>query len=332
MFISIFIEIVIAALLVASLIPLVREQIWWLRAWTYARLQVFWLTVILATVYFVMNGVNPVKGALLLFAVIVILGLCLRDILPFMPFAPKQTRRAPPGEPGHTITLLAANVLQDNEDAEGLLDTIQTEQPNVVFLVETNAAWKARMSTIETAYPHTHLLALEDYNGMLLYSRYPIENLQVRYLVQDHIPSITADLRISETQTIRFYGLHPRPPRPQDDTADLDSELLFVANEAAHSTDPIIVTGDLNDVGWSSTTKQFLRTSGLLDPRKGRGLFNSYNAKIPVVRWPLDHIFHSEHFSLRAIKRLPAFGSDHFPIYVSFNLMGVEYDNETGEA
>ena len=47
----------------------------------------------------------------------------------------------------------------------------------------------------------------------------------------------------------------------------------------------------------------------------GRGFYNSYNAKNPLARFPLDHIFHSEHFKLIRLERLPAIGSDHFPIY-----------------
>ena len=76
------------------------------------------------------------------------------------------------------------------------------------------------------------------------------------------------------------------------------------------------MAGDFNDVAWSYTTDLFRDLSGLLDPRRGRGLYATFPADYPLLRWPLDHVFHSEALALVEMRRLGDVGSDHFPILV----------------
>ena len=83
----------------------------------------------------------------------------------------------------------------------------------------------------------------------------------------------------------------------------------------AHAKRPVVVAGDLNDVAWSYTTSLFQRISRLLDPRLGRGFYNTFHAKYPILRFPVDHVFYSSSFRLVEMKRMPYYGSDHFPIF-----------------
>jgi hypothetical protein len=130
-------------------------------------------------------------------------------------------------------------------------------------------------------------------------------------------------------------GVHPRPPAPgeADESLERDAELLLVGRRVADSAIPVVVCGDLNDVAWSHTTRLFQKTSRLLDPRKGRGFINSFHARIPVLRWPLDHFFHSDHFHLVKMCRLPYTGSDHFPVQVILRIeRGAAEEQEAPQA
>ena len=156
---------------------------------------------------------------------------------------------------------------------------------------------------------------------MLLYSRFPLVDAQVRFLVEPDIPSMTARIRLPSGADVQFYGVHPRPPRPGDDTGDRDTELTLVAREIREQRRPTILAGDLNDVAWSRTSRQLQRIAALRDPRVGRGLFATFSANLPPgFRWPLDHVFVSDNFTLCALERPGHIGSDHFPLLVDVQL------------
>ena len=52
----------------------------------------------------------------------------------------------------------------------------------------------------------------------------------------------------------------------------------------------------------------------------GRGLFSTFHANHALLRYPLDHVFHSPDVALISLGRLGHVGSDHFPMRVEVAL------------
>lgn len=241
-----------------------------------------------------------------------------------LPYTRLHRREVPSAEPDprRSISILASNVLTPNRNVDALLDRIRTERPDVVVALETDKWWESRLDVLRADYPYVVSCPQDNFYGMHVYSRLRLENPAVQFLVEPDVPSVHAVAVLDDGRRVSLHCLHPRPPVPHEtgDATPRDAELVVVGRAVRQVDLPVIVAGDMNDVGWSATTRLFRKVSGLLDPRVGRGMFNTFHASMPAIRWPLDHLFHSRHFTLVTMKRLESIGSDHFPIYVSLCL------------
>lgn len=247
-------------------------------------------------------------------------------ILPYTALAPKQVRRAS-GTPdkAERIAILTVNVEIDNRDPGRVLELVSETDPDVLLVIETDRWWTEQLSSLHETYAYSLRHPRENAYGMCLYSKYPLFSPHVRFLVEEDIPSIHTRIVLPSGVHLWFHGMHPRPPHPRHDpdTTERDAELLTLARMVQDRDAPTIVTGDLNDVSWSYMTYLFQKISGLLDPRLGRGFYNTFHARYPFIRYPLDHTFHSEHFTLSQLRVLPHVGSDHFPVFAE-----LQYDPE----
>ncbi len=213
---------------------------------------------------------------------------------------------------------MVSNVYQHNTQYDKLLEIVKNVDPDILLFVETDALWESALSVLERNFPYKISYPLENTYGMILYSKLTIENSKICFLVEDDVPSFEVTVSLPSGVQVDLYTTHPQPPSPTENerSTERDAELLQIAKKVKSSNRPTLVMGDLNDVAWSHTTRLFKRISGLLDPRIGRGSFNTFHAKIPFMRFPLDHIFSSHHFTLGRIERLPFCNSDHFPIFI----------------
>ncbi|MEN8780002.1 MAG: endonuclease/exonuclease/phosphatase family protein [Desulfobacterales bacterium] len=314
MFATLLVATVVLSIL--SLLPLWRHEAWWVRSLDFPRLQLLVISLFLLFMDSVFLDLShPSTWGLL-----VIASLCFAYhawwIVPYTRLFPVEVKPAISADSQRIIRIMTANVLTPNRNAMALIELVRENSPDLLVTLESDAWWQARLDALEPDYPYTIKCPLDNLYGMHVYSRLPLPDSRIDYLVESDIPSIHTLVSLPSGHNIRVHFLHPAPPSPteSEESSERDAELVIVAKSVAKTDAPVIVTGDLNDVAWSETTRLFRKVSGLLDPRVGRGMFNTFHADYWFMRWPLDHLFHSDHFNLSCMRRLRGFGSDHFAL------------------
>lgn len=305
-----------------TLLPFIAADYWWIRIFDFPHIQLTILTLVALVTYFIKFNIKFIED----YIFVLVLGGCfafqLLKILPYLPSGNYELLDATPEANGPVIKFYIANVLQDNENPNKLIREIKKKDADVLLFMETNNRWKNDLEETVKNYQHRIEVPFDNTYGMLFYSKFPIRNGEVRFLVDDSIPSIHTILQLPAGEEIQLYFIHPTPPMPQHNpsSTDRDAEMMMVAKMANNNPLPVIVGGDFNDVAWSQTTQLFKSISELLDPRVGRGFYNTFNAKNSVMRWPLDHFFASDEFRLIKMELGEDIDSDHFPAYFEVKL------------
>ncbi len=300
-----------------SLIP--RDE-WWIRGTDFPRLQILAVgIVVFLLLLFWPSAWDFWRNAVLL-GLIAALAYQLKMVLPYTFVWKKQVAQVRPDQlnPDQQLSILVSNVLTPNTQYHKLISLVEQYQPDVLLTLETDSTWQQQLAVIEKDYPYRVPVPLDNLYGMHLYSRLPLKDTEVKFILSDEIPSIHSTVTLTSGVAVQLFCLHPKPPSPTEakDSTLRDAELLIVGEQIKDLDQSCVVMGDLNDVAWSRTTRLFQRVSGLLDPRVGRKYVNTFHADYPILRWSLDHIFHSTDFALVEMQRLPHIGSDHFPVFV----------------
>lgn len=308
-------------MLIPTLASLTKYDEWWVRGFDFPRLQICFLIILALSFDFFVYTFKEIWQYILVVLLFLTFFYQAAKIYPYTRLGKKQVLRFKGHQPESLISMLVSNVLTPNKKSNKLISRVRKEQPDLLLTLETDERWEKELAILEEDYPFTVKVPQDNLYGMHLYSRLKLVDIEVKYLIADGIPSIHGAVILDNGQKIKIHCLHPMPPSPNEDptSTNRDAELLLVGRELNPDKDSILVFGDLNDVAWSRTTTLFQKVSGLLDPRRGRGFFNTYNAKHFFLRWPLDHIFHTNDFTLVDLRRLKSIGSDHFPIFIKLN-------------
>jgi endonuclease/exonuclease/phosphatase (EEP) superfamily protein YafD len=279
---------------------------WRLELMTHFRAQYFWLLALAAFLLAVARRPRLAWIAAALCAVNLVL------IVPLY-FGPAIAGDRP------VSRAMSLNVYFHNQDFERTLEVIRQEDPDFVLLLEVTPAWADAMGALNATYPHKHLQPRKDSGGMALFSRVPIEDLEVRWLGESG-PSVILARLVLPSGTLTLIGAHtPSPKSPRNFTAR-NHGLTNLGELASSRAGAVMLLGDLNCTSWSPYFQDLLAVSGLLDSRRGFGVEASWPDLPLPMRIPIDHCLTTPDVSIKGRKIGANVGSDHRPLIVDFSI------------
>ncbi|TDN95320.1 endonuclease/exonuclease/phosphatase (EEP) superfamily protein YafD [Salegentibacter sp. 24] len=327
-YLLVFIGLITILISLGSLIS--NERIWWVKILDFPRIQVLILSSMVLVLFFILKrgfGSKDLNRGQWIFILGIITSIVIqvKYLYPYTNLGEKRLKSISLAEApeGSTFDLLVANVYLHNKKVQELIDIIDDREPDIILLMETDQWWENALQSIDDKYSYGMEYPLNNTYGMILYSKFPLFNQQIKFLTYDNVPSFHTLIELPSGKIFKFHGVHPVPPYPGEPNTTNDKEVALVKiGKMVEKTDmPGVVAGDFNDVAW--TREDLFKQDDLLeDVRIGRGIYNTYSAKSIFKRWPLDYVFTTEHFAVVDILRLRDIGSDHFPLYASLSLIG----------
>jgi endonuclease/exonuclease/phosphatase (EEP) superfamily protein YafD len=308
-------------MLIPTIASMTKFDQWWVRGFDFPRIQISFLIVIVLSFAIITYSFKEFWHFIIIgFLFISLIYQSIR-IFPYTIYSKKQVLAFQEKDSKGTISILVSNVLTPNRSSGKLIVHVLKNQPDMLLTLETDHYWENELKVLEADYPYTVKIPKDNFYGMHLYSKLKLEEIEVKYIIENDIPSIHGYVRLDNGKKIKIHCLHPKPPSPteNDTSTNRDAELLFVGRNVKKDQESVLLFGDLNDVAWSRTTQLFQKLSGLMDPRIGRGFFNTFHTGYALFRWPLDHVFHTNDFTLIEITRLTSIDSDHFPMFIKLN-------------
>lgn len=301
-----------------SVLPFIKNQHWIFRVPDFIRPQLFVLQLILLIAILLFFNELAYSSSLIFGLTICI----FYNAYIFVRFTKiwRINKFIPSEQHSKNVKVISINVYQFNTEYDRLLKLIEQEQPDIFLTMESNLDWEKAMEVLDSSYPNSQKIALENTYGMHFYTKLKINRVKVHYFVADDLPSIEAELETDDGYKFMFFGAHPPPPSPTEEATskERDGDLLSIAKKVKKYTLPAIVVGDFNTVAWSNISILFKKASGMIDGRYGRGYLATFHTKYWFFRIPLDLLFHSTDVFIDHLRILPSIGSDHFPVSCTF--------------
>ncbi|HWO42417.1 MAG TPA: endonuclease/exonuclease/phosphatase family protein, partial [Candidatus Eisenbacteria bacterium] len=201
--------------ILATALPLSRSGSAWVRIFDFPRTQIAVGGFLVAVLYcfFVWDIRNVAEHVMLALLAGCVLFQAYR-IFPYTVLAAPQVQASSDADTDASFSLLISNVLMENRNLEQYLEIVGEADPDLLLAVETDRWWTEQLRVLDGRYPDAVKYPLANCYGMLLYSRLKLIEPQIKFLIEDDVPSIHTRVELKSGDSIVLHCLHPKPPQP----------------------------------------------------------------------------------------------------------------------
>ena len=283
----------------------------YLELFSHFRLQYLAVAIILSVLLFVMRSR---RWATLMLAVAVV------NIIPVWPWYAAEISAAPQERP--TIKLLLSNLYSGNKSMQALIDLVNAEDADIVFLQELTSKRNAGLSQLRETFTYSLNIPREDNFGIAVLSRHPFVSAKVIESPPFDLPSLVVEVAL-DMDTIAFVTTHPLPPIGRTGFDSRNEQLVSIAEVVNSFSGPRVLIGDLNTTMWGHHYERLIADTGLKNARYGFGVLPSWPTHLPFAMIPIDHCLVSDEFAVLDARSGPDIGSDHLPLIVELAIGNV---------
>jgi endonuclease/exonuclease/phosphatase (EEP) superfamily protein YafD len=220
-----------------------------------------------------------------------------------------------PTATGFKFDVLTINVKERNRDYASIVNAILAADADLVAIVELTPRLEQALAAVADRYLHKFPVSANGSFGIGILSRYPLR----AYGEFSTGPTSTIDSIVElPSGPIRLIAAHLYPPMARWMAEVRNRQLDQLAAYTKAIEEPLLVCGDFNLTPYSPYFDRFTAAAGLTDVRLRQGLGFSWPGFFPLAGIPIDHCLFRGPLAVESIERLDRFGSDHYPVRVSF--------------
>ena len=222
--------------------------------------------------------------------------------------------RPVPAADAATIEVVSFNVTLANPNRIEIAQYLVEEDPDVVFLFESNSVWEADMREAGVSLAIINSVPRGRAAGVTVLAAADLQPVAIEADFWREAAAVAVTL---EGRTIEVLGVHPPSPRDARRAETRDRVLSNAAQWVAGREAPVVLVGDLNASPWSAAYRALRWRTGMVDSMFGAGIQPSWPDGWGPLAVPIDHVLHSRQLGSIDRRTGPALGSTHRPVLVS---------------